>query len=81
MYIAAEAHGAKQLCALCEYWMAREPEVAEKHEQWKQVNDEVKRRVHAEHDKLVEERAKRRKEREQLARMPCVLAPIVEDEH
>ena len=58
--------------------MAREPDVAEKHKQWKQVPDEVKQRVQAEHDKLVEEQARRRNERELLMRMPCVLAPIVE---
>ena len=76
MYLAAEAHGAKQLATVCTYWMAADLEAAKEHEQWADLSDAAKQQVVAESERLAKEKEKLRSERQMLLQMPCLLAPI-----
>lgn len=76
LYLAAVAHGAKQLAALCEYWMATDLAATTSNEQWAELGAEVRERVAAEHRRLQETRAAKREEMRLLAKLPCLLMPI-----
>lgn len=73
VYLAAEAHGAKQLATVCIYWMACDLAAAKDHEQWSDLSDAVKQQVIAESERLAQEKAKLRTERQMLLQMPCLL--------
>lgn len=76
LFLAAQAHGATQLAAMCEYWMARELPEAEKHEQWAEVSDAVRARMQAEHTRLIRERLSLLEARSVIERLPCLLATL-----
>ena len=71
---AAQAHGAKQLMAMCEHRMAMDLAGAERSEAWGELSEEVRERVRGEQRRLEAERAQRREAREVLQKMPCILA-------
>ena len=75
MYLAAQAHGAKQLAAVCVYWMAVDFEAAKEHEQWEDISPEVKAKVIQEAERLTEEKKRKRVEKEMLEKLPCMLSP------
>ena len=77
LYLAAQAYGAKQLSKLCEYWMAVDVAESKQHEQWGELNDNVKAIIEAEHKRLEETRAKKREEKKLMEKLPCLLAPII----
>ena len=77
LYLAAVAHDAKQLIAMCEYWMATDLAQTTSNEQWGEVGAEVRARVAAEHRRLQEARAAKRAEISLSAKMPCLLAPYL----
>lgn len=78
VYLAAVAHGAKQLEALCMYRMSVDMAKAQKHEQWAELSEVTKKEVAAAHTAIVNERQKRKKEKEMLRDIPCLLAPPVQ---
>lgn len=69
------AHGAKQLAALCVYWMASDLATSQSNEQWREVGVEAKALVMAEHKRLMDARAAQQEERRLIASLPCLLAP------
>ena len=69
VFLAAQAHGAKQIMGMCEYWMAMELAEAEKHEQWSELSEEVRTRLRRENERLQAEKARMR----DLEQMPCML--------
>lgn len=75
LYLAATTHGAKQLAALCEYWMGTDLAISASNEQWPELSAEVKARVSAQNARLEAARAAHRAERELMAQLPCLLAP------
>lgn len=77
LHLAATAHGAKQLAALCEHWMATDLALSMRNEQWKELDEAAVGRVRAEHERLQAARAARREERVLMEKLPCLLAPIV----
>lgn len=77
LYLASEAHGAKQLGELCKYWMATDLNTAMKHEQWIEVRDDVKSFVKEEHQRLLAAREQKKEEKMIARQMPCLLAPVV----
>ena len=74
--MAAEAHGARQLASVCKYWMAMELPQAEKHEQWGEIKEEVKKEVREEHARLLSVKSDMREVRELRTKIPCLFAPV-----
>lgn len=73
VYLAAEAHGASELMAMCEHYMAMSLAKAERSEQWAELSDVVKERARSGHARLVAERAHMRELREVISKVPCIL--------
>ena len=80
VFLAATAHSATQLSAVCEYWMAADLAAATQNEQWGALSDQVRARVSAEHARLEAARVAQRAERRLAERLPCLLAPVIASE-
>lgn len=76
LYLGATAHGAKQLAALCEYWMATDLARSKNNEQWCELSEEVRARVAVEHKRLQEARAAQSEKRKLLEKLPCLRCAV-----
>lgn len=77
VYLAAQAHGARQLSALCMHWMAKGLGKEAEHEQWGELSEATRAEVRAASAKLEEAARKRAADREMRRNMPCRFAPIL----
>lgn len=74
VYLAAEAHGAKQLMAICEHCMAADVEEAERHEQWGELKAETREKLKRASVRMQEERERQKRTQAVMKDMPCLFA-------
>lgn len=75
VFLAAQAHGATQLMAMCEHNMAMDLVAAKSSEGWTELSEEVRARMRIEHGRLEVEKARRRETRHLMQKMSCILVP------
>lgn len=73
--LAAQAHRATQLAAICEARIIRDVSVAEAHEQWSELSAELRTRLKAAGERHAAEAEHRKRLRTVMGKMPCLFAP------